>query len=174
MIVVTVGTEQYPFNRLMHWINLLIKQGLIQDEVVIQSGTCTVRPDNTIIHPFLKEEKFRDLLQQADLIIAHCGEGTVLLLDSLDKPYILVPRSFEFKEHVDNHQIEMATALEAVNVPIARSPGDLVRFLDVPRRVAVANLSQSAALSLCQSLQNRFSPSQQFSSPPSASQASLS
>lgn len=174
MIVVTVGTEQYPFNRLMHWINLLIKQGLIQDKVVIQSGTCTVLPDDTTIHPFLKEEKFRDLLQQADLIIAHCGEGSVLLLDSLDSPYILVPRSFEFKEHVDNHQIELATALEAVNVPIARAPGDLVRFLEAPRRVAVANLSQSAAIALCQSLQNRFSSPKQFSSPASASQASLS
>lgn len=156
MILVTVGTEQYPFNRLMHWIELLLCQGLIQDEVVVQSGNCTVLPSGTKVYQFLKEERFRELIQQADLIIAHCGEGTVLLLDSLDKPYILVPRSFEFKEHVDNHQVDMATALAEVEVPVAWSPGDLVRFLQAPRRATVSNLSETAVVALCHSLQNRF------------------
>ena len=47
MILVTVGTEKFPFNRLMQWINNLIKQGLIapeQEEVVIQYGSCTIVP----------------------------------------------------------------------------------------------------------------------------------
>ena len=38
MILVTVGTEQYPFNSLMDWISLLIKEGIINEEVVIQYG----------------------------------------------------------------------------------------------------------------------------------------
>lgn len=156
MILVTVGTEQYPFNRLMHWIELLLNQGLIRDEVVVQSGNCTVLPSGTKVYQFLKEERFYELIQQADLIIAHCGEGTVLLLDSLEKPYILVPRSFEFKEHVDNHQVDMATALAEVEVPVAWSPGDLVRFLQAPRRATVSNLSETSVVALCQSLQNRF------------------
>jgi UDP-N-acetylglucosamine transferase subunit ALG13 len=158
MILVTVGTEQYPFNRLMHWIDLLLSQGLIQDEVIVQSGNCTVIPGGAKVYQFLKEDRFRDLLQQADLVIAHCGEGTVLLLDSLDKPYILVPRSFAFKEHVDNHQVEMAMALAAVDVPIAWSPGDLVRFLEAPRRATVTDLSETAAAALCQRLADRFNP----------------
>jgi UDP-N-acetylglucosamine transferase subunit ALG13 len=171
MILVTVGTEQYPFNRLMHWIDLLLSQGLIQDEVVVQSGNCTVLPNGAKVYQFLKEERFRELILQADLIIAHCGEGTVLLLDSLDKPYILVPRSFEFKEHVDNHQVDMATALEDVEVPVAWSPGDLVRFLQAPRKATVSNLSETAVFALCQSLQHHFgsianlSPSSTASSP---------
>jgi UDP-N-acetylglucosamine transferase subunit ALG13 len=171
MILVTVGTEQYPFNRLMHWIDLLLSQGLIQDEVVVQSGNCTVLPSGAKVYQFLKEERFRELILQADLIIAHCGEGTVLLLDSLDKPYILVPRSFEFKEHVDNHQVDMATALEDVEVPVAWSPGDLVRFLQAPRKATVSNLSETAVVALCQSLQHHFgsianlSPSSTASSP---------
>jgi UDP-N-acetylglucosamine transferase subunit ALG13 len=158
MILVTVGTEQYPFNRLMYWINLLLRQGLIQDEVVVQSGNCTVLPDGVKVYQFLKEDRFRDLLQQADQVIAHCGEGTVLLLDSLDKPYVLVPRSFAFKEHVDNHQVDMAMALAAVKVPIAWSPGDLVRFLNAPLRATVTDLSATTAVALCQKLQNRFAP----------------
>jgi UDP-N-acetylglucosamine transferase subunit ALG13 len=167
MILVTVGTEQYPFNRLMHWIDLLLGQGLIQDEVLVQSGNCTVIPGGAKVYQFLKEDKFRDLLQQADLVIAHCGEGTVLLLDSLNKPYILVPRSFEFQEHVDNHQVEMAMALAAVDVPIAWSPGDLVRFLLAPRRAMLTDISETAATALCQKLQQRFSSSSQTPYSPS-------
>ncbi|NJM76693.1 MAG: glucosyl transferase [Acaryochloridaceae cyanobacterium RU_4_10] len=169
MILVTVGTEQYPFNRLMHWIDLLLRQGLISDEVVVQSGNCGVIPGGAKVYQFLKEEKFRELVQQADLIIAHCGEGTVLLLDSLEKPYILVPRTFAFKEHVDNHQVEMAVALEEVDVPVAWGPGDLVRFLQTPRRTSVTDLSETTAAALCQSLCERFWATQKLHSSPSNS-----
>lgn len=156
MILVTVGTEQYPFNRLMHWIEALINHNLIQEEIVVQYGSSTVLPSGAKVYQVLKEDRFQDLMQQARVIIAHCGEGTVLLLDALDKPFILVPRAFAFKEHVDDHQVEMALALAAADVPIAWSPGDLVRFLQAPQKVAVTDFSETAALSLCQQLRQRF------------------
>jgi UDP-N-acetylglucosamine transferase subunit ALG13 len=156
MILVTVGTEQYPFNRLMQWVEVLLNHELIQEDIVVQYGNCTILPTGAKVYKFLKEEHFQDIIQQARVIIAHCGEGTVLLLDAFDKPFILVPRSHTFKEHVDNHQVEMALALADVNVPIAWSPGDLVRFLANPQKVPVTNLSETTAQLLCQSLQKRF------------------
>jgi UDP-N-acetylglucosamine transferase subunit ALG13 len=156
MILVTVGTEQYPFNRLMHWIDALLNHNLIADEVVVQYGSSTILPSGAKVYKVLKEERFQDLIQQARVIVAHCGEGSVLLLDALDKPFILVPRCHAFKEHVDDHQIEMALALASVNVPIAWSPGDLVRFLQAPQKVAVTDFSEAAAISLCQNLRQRF------------------
>ncbi len=89
MILVTVGTEQFPFNRLMFWIEVLIQNEIIQEEVVVQYGNSTILPAGAKVYRFLKEEKFQDLIHQARIVIAHCGEGTLLLLDSLDKPYIL-------------------------------------------------------------------------------------
>lgn len=156
MILVTVGTEQYPFNRLMQWIDTLLNHDLIQEEVVVQYGSSTILPAGARVYQLLQEVQFQDLIQQARVIIAHCGEGTVLLLDRLDKPFILVPRCHKFKEHIDDHQIEMALALEAVNVPVAWSPGDLIRFLDVPQKVAVTDLSETTAMALCQRLHQRF------------------
>ncbi len=156
MILVTVGSEQYPFDRLMEWIEVLIDYELLQDEVVVQYGTCTVLPAGARVYRFLKEEKFQDLIQRADMVIAHCGEGTVLLLDTLDKPYILVPRSQRFKEHVDDHQVELALALSQLHVPIAWCPADIVRFIEHPAKVSVSDLSQTAATVLCQSLHRRF------------------
>ncbi|AUT01468.1 glucosyl transferase [Nostoc sp. CENA543] len=156
MILVTVGTEQYPFNRLMHWVEVLLQSELIQEEIVVQYGNSTILPAGAKVYRFLKEESFQDLIRQARIVIAHCGEGTLLLLDSLDKPYVLVARSQEFQEHVDDHQVELALALSQINVPIAWCPGDLVRFLQQPRQVSVADVSNAVAIALCNSLQNRF------------------
>ena len=156
MILVTVGTEQYPFNRLMQWIEVLLQSEMIQEEVVVQYGNSTVLPAGAKVYQFLKEEKFQDLINEARIVIAHCGEGTLLLLDSLDKPYILVSRSQEFKEHVDDHQVELGLALSQINVPVAWCPGDLARFIDAPRKVSVADVSQTNATALCNSLQSRF------------------
>lgn len=160
MIFVTVGTEQYPFNRLMSWIEVLLQTQLIDEEVIVQYGSSNaVLPAGARVYRFVKEEQFQELIQQARIVIAHCGEGTLLLLDSLDKPYILVPRSQRFGEHVDDHQVELALALSQLNVPIAWSPGDLVRFIEAPEQISIADVSTASAIALCNSLQARFGES---------------
>ncbi|MBU7583571.1 MAG: glucosyl transferase [Nostoc sp. TH1S01] len=156
MILVTVGTEQYPFNRLMSWIEVLLETELIQEEIVVQYGNSTILPAGAKVYRFVKEDKFQELINQARIVIAHCGEGTLLLLDSLEKPYILVSRSQRYQEHVDDHQVELALALSQINVPIAWSPGDLMRFINEPRKVSLAEISQASAQAICESLHNRF------------------
>jgi UDP-N-acetylglucosamine transferase subunit ALG13 len=106
MILVTVGTEQYPFNALMSWVDLLIRDGLIDgnEEVIVQYGSSSKLPDKVKIFKRLPESEFKDLLEQARIVISHCGEGSVMSLESLGKPYVLVPRTQRFGEHVDNHQ----------------------------------------------------------------------
>ncbi len=135
MILVTVGTEKFPFNRLMQWIDNLIDRNLIQpeqEEIVIQYGSCTFIPDRIKGYSVLKETDFLSLVEQARIIIAHCGEGTLDLLGLINKPFILVPRSYDFQEHVDDHQIELARQLGKLGIPIANSQADLVDFLANP------------------------------------------
>ncbi|MCL1490181.1 MAG: sugar transferase [Pseudanabaena sp. Salubria-1] len=155
MILVTVGTEQYPFNSLMDWISLLIKEGIINEEVVIQYGASTRLPDNVRISKIIPETQFKELVKQASVVIAHCGEGSALLLEEFDKPYILVPRTVKFHEHVDNHQLEMADELENQGVLIARSPADLVKFLKL---IMISNGSPNFAEDklLCDYLGDRY------------------
>ena len=138
MILVTVGTERFSFNRLMEWINSLIQQKLIQpdrEEIIIQYGSCTITPQGTNNFSVLPSEEFNKIVTQARLIIAHCGEGTLDLLSKITKPFILVPRSSTYQEHVDNHQIELAEALAQQGVSIANSLQDLVEFIANPKRV---------------------------------------
>ncbi|MBD2188646.1 sugar transferase [Pseudanabaena mucicola] len=160
MILVTVGTEQYPFDALMDWVNLLINEGIIDEEVTIQYGSSTRLPDNVKVNKVIPEAIFKRTVEQANAIIAHCGEGSALLLEEFDKPYILVPRTVKFHEHVDDHQLEMAEDLENQGVAIARSPADLVKFLKLitmPR----ASLEFGKDTPLCEYLQARY-PSQDY------------
>jgi len=156
MILITVGTEKFQFNRLMQWIESLIEQNFIdphQEDIVVQAGSCTLTPKGTQYHQVLPEQEFRSLLQRARLVIAHCGEGTLDLLANVEKPFVLVPRSQKFGEHVDDHQVELANRLAQHNIPIAYSPGDLVRFLQAPRTIKLA-LAPSACYAYASGLLN--------------------
>ena len=140
MILVTVGTERFPFNRLMEWIDSLIQQNLVQpdqEEIIIQYGSCTITPQGTNNFSVLPSEEFNNIVTQARLIITHCGEGTIDLLSKITKPFILVPRSSKYQEHVDDHQIELAEALAQQGLSIANSPQDLVEFLANPKLVEI-------------------------------------
>jgi UDP-N-acetylglucosamine transferase subunit ALG13 len=160
MIFVTVGTEQYPFNRLMDWIETLLIHGFIQEEVIVQYGSCTSLPQGVLVYQSLKSDRFAELIDRARLVISHCGEGSILLLEEMGKPYILVPRSHRFKEHVDDHQVELATALSLAGATVAWSPGDLTRFLKSPHSASLSSLSTTAAVALCDRLHSRFNPLQ--------------
>lgn len=161
MIFVSVGTEQYPFNALLDWIDLLIRYGIIEEEVFIQYGSSTKLPDGVTVSKLLPERQFVEVIKRANAVIAHCGEGTALLLEDLDKPYILVPRTQRFHEHVDDHQLEMAEDLENQGVSIARSPADLVKFL---KFITIPHSAPSFGEDkpLCQYLSDRY-PSQDYS-----------
>ena len=45
MIFVTVGTHEQPFNRLVAAIDELKRKGIIQEEIVIQTGFSTYKPE---------------------------------------------------------------------------------------------------------------------------------
>ena len=134
MILITVGTEKFPFNRLMKWVEQLIAKDYIssQEEIIVQYGSCTYIPHGTKAYTLLPEAKFEALLSQARLIIAHCGEGTIDTLAKINVPYILVPRSYEWGEHVDDHQIELADALAEQGIAIAKNINDLKAFITNP------------------------------------------
>jgi UDP-N-acetylglucosamine transferase subunit ALG13 len=129
MIFVTVGTEQFPFNRLLDWVGRAICKGQIQEKVIVQVGACTQIVPGAIMHNTLTLQDFKKISQQARVIISHCGEGSFFTLRDLGKPFILVPRRHGLGEHVDDHQWEMAKALDKVGVPLGWMPVDVQDFI---------------------------------------------
>ena len=137
MILATEGTLSYPFNRLITWIEVLIARGFIQEEVVLLSGSSTQVPPAIKKNESGTDSCLTELSWQATVIISDCDAQRLQLLDGTAKPYILVPRTSSYNEHMDDRQIELGSSLASLGIPVAWCPGDLVRFLSSPRRISL-------------------------------------
>ena len=135
MIFVTLGTEQFDFSRALSWIDRAIDetQAIDRNDLVVQHGSTSFRIKGAINSSVLNEDSFNDCIERASLIIAHCGEGTFLHLNQGQTPYLLIPRRYSEREHVDDHQCELGEALAQLAVPIAWQYNDVIRFIGRPQ-----------------------------------------
>jgi len=156
MLLITVGTEEYQFNALMHWIEILINYQLIDEEVIVQYGSSTYFPDGAKSYRWFSEQNFLNFIDKSSLIISHCDEDVAQLLEDQDATYVLVPRLRRFHEYIDNYQMEMADDFERRGIAIARSPGDLVKFIKLQQTSEVIPLVDETQL--CEYLNNRYQP----------------
>lgn len=125
MIFVTVGTERFPFDRLLRAVDKLARQGLLTD-VHCQIGASAYKPTCCSWKVFLPFEELIWHIQESDLVVAHGGAGIVALCLKSGKIPILVPRQKRFGEHVDDHQVEFALHIERLQRAVAVL--DLERF----------------------------------------------
>lgn len=93
-------------------MDMLIGNGLVESKVFGQIGESTYLPVNFLFTKYMAENDFKKQQEISDIIITHGGTGTIVTSLKLKKKVIVVPRLFEYKEHIDNHQLEVATALE--------------------------------------------------------------
>lgn len=107
MIFVILGTQQFPFDRLLKKLDAYVAEGLLKDEIVAQIGYSTYKPRNFPFQQFFDRDAFGDLVQKADLIVTHGGVGSVLTANRAGKPTVAVPRLAKYGEHVDDHQCEL-------------------------------------------------------------------
>lgn len=106
MIFVTVGTHEQPFNRLIEYIDNMKRDGKIQEEVIMQTGFCTYKPQYCNWNNLISYDEIKNNIKEARIIITHGGPASFIMPLQIDKIPIVVPRKFEFNEHVNNHQIE--------------------------------------------------------------------
>lgn len=109
MIFIGVGTQRFQFNRLLEEIDSLIDDGTIKDDVFAQIGYSTYKPRNYNSSNFLSQQDFNSKIKSCDIFITHGGVGAIHNGLSLKKKVIIYPRLAKYNEHVDDHQIEIAT-----------------------------------------------------------------
>ena len=107
MIFVTVGTQDKSFVRLIKGIEDAVKENKIQDEVIIQAGNTKYESDVVKVLNYIPFEKFSEFMNKADIIITHGGVGSILSAIKLGKKVIAVPRLKEYKEHINDHQLQV-------------------------------------------------------------------
>lgn len=92
MIFVTVGTHEQAFNRLVKFIDNLKKDGIIEEEVVIQTGFSTYEPQKctwSSLYPYKEMIKF---VNEARIVITHGGPSSFIMPLQLGKIPVVVPR----------------------------------------------------------------------------------
>lgn len=114
-LVVSVGTQRFAFPRLLGRLASVIPHGV---EVLWQTGSADV--SDLLIEPraTVPAAELEAAIQAADAVVAHAGAGIALTALRNGKIPVLVPREPTHKEHVDDHQQQIARALGARELAI--------------------------------------------------------
>ena len=110
MIFVILGTQKFQLNRLLKKLDQYVAQGLLQDEVIAQIGYSDYLPKNYKYYEFLNKEEFDKMVEKADIVFTHSGVGSIIDALNYHKPVIVFPRLAKYKEHIDDHQLDIAKA----------------------------------------------------------------
>ncbi len=137
MIFVAVGTQKFPFNRLLSQIDTLLETGVLNEPVFAQIGSSTYRPVHYPFTDYMDKEAFDAQIGTCDLLITHSGVGTIISGITQAKPVVVMPRLARYGEHVDDHQLEIATSFAEKNyVAVCEQADDLAQVIQRARTVA--------------------------------------
>ncbi|MTD15846.1 glycosyl transferase family 28 [Nakamurella sp. YIM 132087] len=140
-VVVTVGTtESYGFERLLTALVPLLGDR----EVLWQTGRSDVSALGIEGRESVPHHELNMAIAEADLVISHSGTGAALSAMEHGKTPVLVPRLARHDEHIDDHQLQIASELQRRGLAVmahveeldeqllARAAGMSTVRLDVP------------------------------------------
>ncbi len=132
LILVTMGTNDYPFDRLYRYIK---NDPLYFDdncEWFIQTGTCHVEepPATGVVEKLIPREDMERLVKRSALVISHCGIGSLNLMLQYRKRVIFVPRVAKHNEFSDDHQLQIAREIKNIRMSVV-FPDDAFPALDL-------------------------------------------
>ena len=131
MIFVTVGTHEQQFNRLVAFVDQLVGDGIITEEVIIQTGFSTYEPKYCKWSKLFPYFEMQRKIEKAHIVITHGGPSSFSAALQVGKIPIVVPRQKEFGEHVNNHQITFCkqVADRYGNILVAESVDELGKLI---------------------------------------------
>ena len=112
MILVTLGTQDKSFKRLLDAIEREILSDNIKDKVIVQAGYTKYESNNMEIFDLIPREELNKLIKECDLLITHGGVGSILNGLKNNKKVIAAARLKEYKEHTNNHQTQILDNLK--------------------------------------------------------------
>ena len=126
--VVALGTEVWPFTRAVDRILELLPDA----DITWQVGVTDYLRDGEQLQRWLPPSELRHAMHEADVVIAHAGVGTVLAGLGEGKVPVVLPRLEAQREHVDDHQVEVAAMLDRRSLVVSVDPGELT-YADLMR-----------------------------------------
>lgn len=111
MIFATVGSA-FPFDRLIKAMDNWAAETGRGAECLAQIGLGEYEPKNFQWHRTLTYDRFADATEEASVVVAHAGMGSVITAMRSAKPIVMLPRNYKAGEHTTDHQIATARWLE--------------------------------------------------------------
>lgn len=115
MILVTLGTQDKSFERLLKAIQKQIDLGNIKEKVVVQAGTTKFVSNEMEIFDLIPYEEFDKLIEECDLLITHGGVGSIITGLKHNKKVIAAARLSKYNEHGNDHQLQILESFRQAN-----------------------------------------------------------
>ena len=106
MIFVTVGSRNYPFDRLFEKLDDLYENGTLFEPMFAQTGTSAYKPKHYEYKDFISQEEFLNKINEADIVVSHGASGSIMKALNAGKKVIAVTRLEKYNEHINDHQIQ--------------------------------------------------------------------
>lgn len=106
MIFVTVGSRNYPFDRLFKKLDALYEEGVLTDSMFAQTGTSTYKPKYYEYKNFISPDEFLEKIEIANIVVTHGASGSIMKALNAGKKVIAVTRLEKYGEHINDHQIQ--------------------------------------------------------------------
>lgn len=128
-VVVTVGTDHHPFDRLMGWVEDWA-DAHPDVAVLVQRGE-SATPAGVRSVDMLGYDELVAAMAGADAVVAQGGPGGIMDARSVGHRPVVVPRRGTLGEHVDDHQVTFAAWMADRDlVSLATSAEELGDHLD--------------------------------------------
>jgi UDP-N-acetylglucosamine transferase subunit ALG13 len=82
------------------------------EHVVVQTGMGETLPEHCEHFAFRPRDEIAELIRQSRLVVTHAGIGSVIDAVSAQRPLIVVPRLRRHREHNNDHQLDLAEAVQ--------------------------------------------------------------
>jgi UDP-N-acetylglucosamine transferase subunit ALG13 len=107
MIVVTIGTNEQPFDRLVRAAAALGGE----EPLLVQYGASRVPHGRGEWVDFLSFDELAERAAEARVVVCHAGVGSIMLARRCGHRPVVVPRRHHLGEAVDDHQLFLARRL---------------------------------------------------------------
>lgn len=126
MILVTLGTQDKAFVRLLQNIDKEITNGNIKEKVIVQAGytLSKYQTNNMEMFDLIDREEFNKLVDECSLLITHGGVGSILTGLKKNKKVIAMPRLAKYREHINDHQVQIVNEFSKKGYILAYNEGD--------------------------------------------------
>jgi UDP-N-acetylglucosamine transferase subunit ALG13 len=147
MILVTTGTNEQPFDRLVRAAADLARR----EEAFVQYGASREPHGPGEWVEFLSFDELAARMREARVVVCHAGVGSVMLARRCGHRPVVVPRRVALGEAVDDHQLQLGRRLHAAGlVTLVEDERDLPAVVGSPvsARTALAGPQLAGAASL--------------------------